>query len=103
MPHAWASLIGRGSELLAENPPRCHFVHHKLYMVEPGGQPWTVTRKVWDRSGCGRCCEIVKPATSRRALQHLSQNVGACRVRIRNASIYLRVQLLMDEWNDYYE
>jgi hypothetical protein len=28
--------IGRGTEVLGENPPQCHFVHHKSHLTRPG-------------------------------------------------------------------
>jgi hypothetical protein len=31
--------IGRGTEVLGENLPQCHFVHHKSYMTWPGLEP----------------------------------------------------------------
>jgi hypothetical protein len=35
--------IGRGTEVLVENLPQRHFVHHKSHMTRPGfehGPPW---------------------------------------------------------------
>jgi hypothetical protein len=31
--------IGRGTEVLGENLPQRHFVHHKSYMTRPGLEP----------------------------------------------------------------
>jgi hypothetical protein len=31
--------IGRGTEVLGENLPHRHFVHHKSYMTRPGLEP----------------------------------------------------------------
>jgi hypothetical protein len=31
--------IGRGSEILGENLPQRHFVHHKSHMTRPGFEP----------------------------------------------------------------
>jgi hypothetical protein len=31
--------IGRGTEVLGENLPQCHFVHHKPYMLCPDANP----------------------------------------------------------------
>jgi hypothetical protein len=40
--------IGRGIDVLGENLPQRHFVHHKSHMTRPGfesGPPW------WEASG----------------------------------------------------
>jgi hypothetical protein len=42
--------IGRGNEVLGDNLPQRHFVHHKSYLPDPGSNP-------------GRRCG--KPATNR--------------------------------------
>jgi hypothetical protein len=31
--------IGRGTEVLGENLPQCHFVHHKFNITRPGFEP----------------------------------------------------------------
>jgi hypothetical protein len=32
--------IGRGTEILGENLPQFHFVHHKSHMTWTGLEPW---------------------------------------------------------------
>jgi hypothetical protein len=32
--------IGRETEVLGENLPQRHFVHHKFHMTRPGLEPW---------------------------------------------------------------
>jgi hypothetical protein len=47
--------IGRGTEVLEENPPQCHFAHHKFHMtwhtIEPGSQGG---KPVANRLSCDR-------------------------------------------------
>jgi hypothetical protein len=31
--------IGRGTEVVKENLPQCHYVHHKSHMTSPGFKP----------------------------------------------------------------
>jgi hypothetical protein len=37
--------IGRGTEVLGENLPQRHFVHHKFHLSEPGSNPSRRGRK----------------------------------------------------------
>jgi hypothetical protein len=39
--------IGRGTEVLGEKLPQCHFVHHKSHMNRPGFEPWS---QQWEAS-----------------------------------------------------
>jgi hypothetical protein len=39
--------IGRETEVLGENLPQRHFVHHKFHMTTPGFEPWPSR---WDAS-----------------------------------------------------
>jgi hypothetical protein len=40
-------IVGRETEVLGGNLPRCHFVHHKTHML-PGREPGTPR---WEASG----------------------------------------------------
>jgi hypothetical protein len=40
--------IEKGSEVVGENPPQCHFVNHKFRLISPGIQPVTSWWKFGD-------------------------------------------------------
>jgi hypothetical protein len=39
--------VGRGTEVLGENLPQRHFVHHKSHMTRPGFEPGSLR---WEAS-----------------------------------------------------